>query len=57
MTSRAIVQQIAPKSYKVVLDYHEPVYILAEDSIDAAYQAQDVASELNCYLEDVIPND
>ena len=57
MTSRAQVKRVSLKSYRVVLDNHSPVFVQAEDGIDAAYIAMDLASENNWLLKDVVPND
>jgi|TARA_R100001530_G_scaffold30049_1_gene23601 hypothetical protein len=55
--SRAQVKKVSHKNYKVVLDNHPAVFIQAEDGIEAAYLAMDVASENNWLLKDVVPND
>ena len=55
--SRAQVKRVSLKSYRVVLDNHSPVYITAEDGIEAAYKAMDIASDNNWLLKDVVPND
>ena len=57
MTSRAQVKRVSLKSYRVVLDNHSPVFVQAEDGIEAAYLAMDIASENNWLLKDVVPND
>jgi len=57
MYSRAHVKRTSLKDYRVVLDNHPPVFVQAEDGIDAAYIAMDLASENNWLLKDVIPND
>ena len=56
-TSRAQVKRVSLKDYRVVLDNHPPVFVQAEDGIEAAYIAMDLASENNWLLKDVIPND
>ena len=53
--SRAKIEKTGLKQYKVIFDYGDPVYVLAEDGIDAAYLAMDIASQNNRQLEDVIP--
>tara|TARA_R100001460_G_scaffold39525_5_gene74343 strand:+ start:796 stop:975 length:180 start_codon:yes stop_codon:yes gene_type:complete len=45
------------REYRVLIDKHGETFVLAEDDMDAAYSAADLANKLNAKLVDVFPHE